>query len=884
MLPRGPSTSARGASPPLFLAAAAGAATMLLLQLLLLSGPVGAAVRAATVPTVRPPSTPLAVRSPYLSTWMPADSIVGTWPQFWTNGQTKGWAGIARVDGAAYAILGNPIQDSVVGLTANAVQKSLTLTPTTSTYVLAAGPVQVTLVFFSPVEPSDPKLQSIPMSYLQISAVSTDGASHSVQIECDISAEWAHGDSSQVATWAVDSSVTVTGGTLQSFTVQAQTQTQFSETGDYPNWGTVVWSTLNANSLTWQSGDDATTIRANFASNGQLANTNNANYRAINSGWPIFAFANDFGSVGTTPTATLTYVIGHVRNQAITYQGTAQNAYWTNYWSDWQGMLQYFYNDLPNAVTRNAALDSQITTAATNANGGNYAIILALATRQAFAGTEFVGSSSDPWLMLKEISSDGNVQTVDVVYPASPILYYLNPDYLRYIMNPLVDYMSSGLWPQSYSCHDIGSSYPNADGHNDGGGEYMPVEESANMLLMIAMYAQSNPSAAATWITSHYSLFRQWADYLVEYGLYPENQLTTDDFAGWIANSTNLALKATLGVGAMGRISNLVGRTGDAIHYTSTAQSFIQTVVSVATDPSGAYLDLAYGDSGVWSSKYNVFMDKLLGLNLVPSSVVALEDAKYRAVSNAYGVPLDARHTYTKGDWELWLAASASDSTLRQNIVNAVASYLNATPQRVPFSDWYDTIAATQNGFQARPVVGGTYSILAVNKGTATLAAPGSGSAIDTSKTYKITVGGRSGCNNILSVASCGSNLVDLYSTDDGSGRQHFTFTAVSGKTNVYNVNVAGGRSGCNTYLSSASCGSNLVDLYGVDDGSGRQQWVLTPSPAGDGSYNVQVVAGRSGCYDFLSSGSCSASTANLVDLYGFDDASGRQEWTLTAV
>jgi hypothetical protein len=52
-----------------------------------------------------------------------------------------------------------------------------------------------------------------------------------------------------------------------------------------------------------------------------------------------------------------------------------------------------------------------------------------------------------------------------------------------------------------------------------------------------------------------------------------------------------------------------------------------------------------------------------------------------------------------------------------------------------------------------------------------------------------------------------------------GSGRQRWTFNLLSGKTNVYNIEVSGGRSGCNTFLSSASCGSNLVDLYSEDDG-----------------------------------------------------------------
>jgi hypothetical protein len=117
---------------------------------------------------------------------------------------------------------------------------------------------------------------------------------------------------------------------------------------------------------------------------------------------PIFGFSNNLGTVGTSASATLTYVIGHVRPQAITYQGGAVNAYWTNFWSSTQALLQFFYNDLPNAITRNNALDTQIANAANSANGGNYEAIVALAARQAFGGTEFVGNQSEPWLMLKE--------------------------------------------------------------------------------------------------------------------------------------------------------------------------------------------------------------------------------------------------------------------------------------------------------------------------------------------------------------------------------------------------------------------------------------------------------------------------------------------------
>lgn len=52
----------------------------------------------------------------------------------------------------------------------------------------------------------------------------------------------------------------------------------------------------------------------------------------------------------------------------------------------------------------------------------------------------------------------------------------------------------------------------------------------------------------------------------------------------------------------------------------------------------------------------------------------------------------------------------------------------------------------------------------------------------------------------------------------------------VPGANNQYNFMVAGGRATCNLYLSAHDCtnSSNLIDLFGSDDGSGRQRWVVT--------------------------------------------------------
>jgi hypothetical protein len=77
---------------------------------------------------------------------------------------------------------------------------------------------------------------------------------------------------------------------------------------------------------------------------------------------------------------------------------------------------------------------------------------------------------------MKEISSNGNMNTVDVIFPAWPAYLYLNPDFGRRLLEPLFQYQQSGQYPNKWSIHDLGAHYPNATGHNDGGDESMPVE------------------------------------------------------------------------------------------------------------------------------------------------------------------------------------------------------------------------------------------------------------------------------------------------------------------------------------------------------------------------------------------------------------------------
>lgn len=127
------------------------------------------------------------------------------------------------------------------------------------------------------------------------------------------------------------------------------------------------------------------------------------------------------------------------------------------------------------------------------------------------------------------------------MYPATPFFLYSNPDLLRFNLEPLFQYQESGFYPNYYSMHDLGSHYPNATGHADGDQEPMPVEESGNMILMTLAYFKFQNDLS--FLQRHYNILKQWATYLLRFSLVPAVQLSTDDFAGQLANQTNLAIK-----------------------------------------------------------------------------------------------------------------------------------------------------------------------------------------------------------------------------------------------------------------------------------------------------------------------------------------------------
>jgi hypothetical protein len=619
-------------------------------------------------------------------------------------------AGMIRVDGRVYRVMGKS-PAGVPGF----LQRSLSVHPTRTIYSFEGEGVRLTLTFLTPMIPDDIELLSKPLAYIFWDVEASDGAAHDVSVYFDMSGEAAVNTAAQKITWGrsvLENIDVMRMGSLE--------QPVLEKSGDdlRIDWGQlyVAAETEPGSSMIITSDELA---RQTFVKRGLLPRSDDLrNPRAANDEWPVMAHAFHFGKV-SSGRQSHAIVVAYDDEFSIQYFQRNLRPYWRRNGAGADTLLASAFRNPTAMAARCRAFDEGVVGDCSRLGGDSYAAVASLAYRQCLAANKIAADIDGTMLMFpKENFSNGCIGTVDVIYPASPLFLLFNPALLKAQLTPLLDYAGFPRWKFPFAPHDLGT-YPHANGQAYGGREQtetdqMPVEESGNMLLMVAGIAVAE--GHADFAARYWPVLSRWADYLKEKGLDPENQLCTDDFAGHLAHNVNLSAKAILALGAHAKLCAMLGKKDESSAYRKLAESYAARWQAMADD--GDHSRLAFDKPGTWSQKYNLVWDRLLDLHIFPGEVARREVAYYLTKQNGFGLPLDNRKAYTKLDWVVWSASLAESKKDFEALLDPVLRFVNATPDRVPLSDWYWTTDAKQVGFQARSVVGGVFVKLLMERNT----------------------------------------------------------------------------------------------------------------------------------------------------------------------
>lgn len=656
----------------------------------------------------RPPAVPLVAHDPYFSVWSMADRLAAEDTGHWT-GKPNSITGLIRVDGTTYRVMGRGPQN-----TPALEQTGVEVLPTRTLYHFNGAGIRLDLTFLTPALPTDLDVLSRPVTYIVWQAASADGRSHDVSAYFDASSELAVNTSDQPVAWSrfsLDGQAVVRMGSRQ--------QPVLEKAGDdlRIDWGYLYLSADESQGSALAAGPRSAAW-ASFRARGALPESDDLNeQRPGRRSMPALAVAVNLGPVAGTPVSRHA-MIAYDDLYSIEYFQRKVRPWWRRDGKGAAEMLRAARAEYSSLAERSAAFDDELMSALRRSGGEEYARLAALAYRQTLAAHKLVADADGtPLYFSKENFSNGCIGTVDVFYPSAPFFLLFNPVLLEAQMRPIMEYSSMSRWKFPFAPHDIGT-YPHANGQVYGGGEeneanQMPVEESGNMLILALGLTQAEGNTK--FAERYWPVLTKWADYLREKGLDPENQLSTDDFAGHLAHNANLSIKAIIALASYGKLAEMTGYKREAVAYRALAEDFAKRWVKLADD--GDHYKLAFDKPGTWSQKYNLVWDRMLGLNLFPADVARKELAFYLKNQEKYGLPLDNRQKYTKLDWILWTATLTESPADFKALIAPAYAYANESPTRVPLSDWYWTTDARQRGFQARSVVGGLFIKLLADRG-----------------------------------------------------------------------------------------------------------------------------------------------------------------------
>ncbi|MBU6262217.1 MAG: DUF4965 domain-containing protein [Bacteroidetes bacterium] len=568
-----------------------------------------------------------------------------------------------------------------------AKQEDLTVTATKTSYRMLCGPVNVTIDFLSPLLANNLDILSRPLSYISFTSSATDHKKHDVQILFGVSVSVAKDRSSQIET--------TTAGTFKNIKylkTGVTDQKILAKPGDDVriDWGYAYLSTANATAtLLNRSSSDLLQEIAGVSEITKVAD----NYLTVRL----------HQNIGATATVSDRVMLSYDEIKSVQYFGANLDPWWKKKYITMEHLISAAATDYSSVASLCSAFDKKLYNSAVKSGGTSYAALCVMAYRQSLAAHNTIRGPQDQLLFpQKENFSNGSIWTVDVTYPSAPLALLYNPDLLKGMVAPLIEYSETGKWTKPFPAHDLGT-YPLANGQTYPAD--MPVEEAGNMILLTAGICRAENDIS--FAKPHWNVLSEWVNFLVNDGLDPVNQLCTDDFAGHLSRNANLSIKAIVGIGAYAQMASKMGMPAVAAKYSAIAKDYATRWLSLAA--VGDHYALTFDKGNTWSQKYNLVWDKLLDLQLFSDKVYQKEIAYYLTIQNKYGLPLDSRKTYTKSDWVIWTASMAANQKDFTTLLQPIYLFATETPTRVPLSDWHETLTGKQVGFQARSVVGGYF-------------------------------------------------------------------------------------------------------------------------------------------------------------------------------
>ena len=658
------------------------------------------------------PSYPLWIIDPIFSVWSRTDALNCGDTCFWTGLFHRAY-GFVRYDNKTYCFMGR--RDDCENLT----QTDISITAFSTDYIFECDKFILKLSFVSPRVPDDLKILSCPVCFTIYDIIPKGGnVPEDFSVVLSLDEDFCY---NQERVQTVGGVLPLDGCEAAFFTRRRNLVLSNTSDTDAPDWGT-----------TYLVGDECFFFTESALN--MYVNTGIAEYKRID-GERNFILAVNKNTSGYFTTAFDDLV-------SIFYFGEWLKGYFFKDGATIIDAIEWARENFDYILKKCKEFDDKLKSDCEKV-GKDYYILACAALRQSLGAHKLVENSKGELLFLsKECNSNGCIGTVDVSYPSIPLYLLYNPELVNAMMAGIYDFAKKPVWTYDFAPHDLGT-YPWCAGQvygvNEKDDKYgckenfewifpqtiqmlylrpaasnvystekqMPVEECGNMLIMTA--AAIKEGASDKLGKDNFDLLKVWVTYLEKYGLQPESQLCTDDFAGHLANNVNLAIKALVGIEAFSLICDRLGESGLAKEYKSKAEKFandFKKLVGVGIMP------LAYGQKNTYSLKYNILFDKLFGFDLIGQEICEREVDYYIEKSNRFGVPLDTRKDYTKSDWILWCAALTDDKKKCEALYEPIVRFLAESPAREPFIDWYGTIKGEYISFRNRTVQGGIFAPL----------------------------------------------------------------------------------------------------------------------------------------------------------------------------